>query len=172
MKLPTRDEALTLLHKYQDSPGRIAHSLAVAQFALTIGTRLIENGVPLNPALIETAAILHDIRKGQPEHDWAGAELLSSLGYPEIAAIVGVHTRLGSRTPLPSEPLSEAEVVYIADKSHRGETRVTIEERYAIWRTNWKDDPAHMQSLAHGEIRAKAVRARIEKALGRPLAEI
>jgi len=170
--LPSRDEALALLDRYQATPGRIAHSLTVARFALIIGTRLIARNIPLNLPLIEAAALLHDIRKGYPDHDDAGADLLASLGYPQIAAIVGVHTRLGGRTPAPSEPISEAEVVYIADKSYRGATRVTIEERYAIWLATWKDHPARLQSLTAGENRAKAVRARVEKVLRQPLNDV
>lgn len=75
------------------------------------------------------------------------------LGYPEVAAIVEVHTRLGGRTPQPGEPISPDEVVYMADKSYRRTTRVTVEQRYAIWPNTWKDHPEKLKSLTHGERR-------------------
>jgi len=173
MSTPARAEAIATLEKHLgDKPARLAHSLKVAGLAVTLGQMLIAKGIPLNLPLIEAAAILHDICKGQPDHDRAGGELLRSLGYPEVAAIVEVHTRLGGRTPTPDEPISEAEVVYMADKSYRRVNRVSIEERYGIWRDTWKDNPERLESLTNGENRAKAVRARIEKALGLPLADV
>lgn len=173
MRIPTRPEALELLHSHQcDNAARVDHSLAVADLALAIGRTLAERGHALDLALVEAAAILHDIRKGHPDHDRSGADLLRSLGYGPVAAVVEVHTRLGGRTPHPDEPIGEAEVVYIADKSFRRTNRVSIEERYGIWRNTWKDNPARLESLTRGENRAKAVRERIEKALGRPLADV
>jgi len=173
MHIPSRNQAIEILEKHQShSPERIAHSLAVAKLANAIGQDLTVKGHVLDLALIEAAAILHDMLKGQPAHDHAGAQLLRSLGYPEVAAIVEVHTRLGGRTPAPEEPIAEAEVVYIADKSYRRTNRVTIEARYAVWRETWKDNPERLRSLTNGENRAKTVRERIEKALGRPLSEL
>jgi HD superfamily phosphodiesterase len=144
----------------------------VAELAVAIGRALTAKGHVLDMARIEAAAILHDMLKGQPAHEIAGAERLRSLGYPEVAAIVEVHTRLGGRTPVPEEPISEAEVVYIADKSYRRTNRVTIEARYGVWRNTWQDNPERLRSLTNGENRAKAVRERIEQALGRPLGDI
>src|SRR5512142_2266850 len=173
MKMPTRTEALDILQNAQGvKPERVAHSLAVAELAVALGRALNANGAALNMELIEAAAILHDICKSQPDHDRAGGELLRQMGFPEIAAVVEVHTRLGGVTPSPEEPISEAEVVYMADKSYRRTTRVSIEERYGIWRNTWQGNQARLDSLENGENRAKAVRARIEKALGKPLSHI
>jgi len=173
MRIPTRPEALELLHSHQcENPARVAHSLAVAELALDIARALVERGHALDLPLVEAAAILHDIRKGHPDHDRSGADLLRSLGYGPVAAVVEVHTRLGGRTPRPEEAICESEVVYIADKSYRRVNRVSIEERYSIWKNTWKDNPERLESLTRGENRAKAVRERIEKALGRGLDEV
>ena len=168
-----KERALALLHEHQGhKTERVAHSLAVAHLAVAIARLANANGCGLDQELIESAAILHDIKKGQPDHDRLGGELLRSLGHPGIAAIVEVHTRLGGRTPTPEEPVSEAEVVYIADKSYRRTNRVSIEERYGIWRNTWKDDPERLASLTTGENRAKAVRARVERVLGQALDQV
>ena len=164
---------MALLAQYQTlKPGRIEHSVAVAQFALRMGRILAENGVALHLALIEAAALLHDIRKGEPEHDRVGGDLLRSLGYPEVAAVAEVHTRLGGRVPAPGDPILEDEVVYMADKSYRGTRLVSIEERYGIWKKTWEADPEKMASLNHGEQRALTVKRRIEKAMGRKIEEV
>jgi HD superfamily phosphodiesterase len=173
MLIPDRAASIEILEKHQaDSPERIAHSMAVTELAMALGRELTTKGHSLNLALIEAAAILHDTLKGQPAHDHAGGEMLRAMGYHEVAAVVEVHTRLGGRTPTPDEPISEAEVVYMADKSYRRTNRVSIEERYGIWRNTWKDNPARLESLTRGEDRAKTVRGRIEKALGKPLGDV
>ncbi|GFK94227.1 Deoxyguanosinetriphosphate triphosphohydrolase-like protein [Fundidesulfovibrio magnetotacticus] len=173
MRIPNRNDSLELLQSHQcDNPQRVAHSLAVAQLAMAIGQNLNARGLALDLELIEAAAILHDIRKGHPDHDRSGAELLRALDYHSTAAVVEVHTRLGGRTPAPDEPITEAEVVYIADKSYRRTNRVSIEDRYSIWKNTWKDNPERLESLTRGENRAKAVRERIEKALGQPLQDV
>ncbi|WP_243364403.1 HD domain-containing protein [Fundidesulfovibrio terrae] len=173
MHIPDRTTSIEILEKHQgDSPERIAHSMAVAELAMALGRELVAQGHSLDLGLIEAAAILHDILKGQPAHDHAGGEMLRSMGYAQVAAVVEVHTRLGGRTPAPEEPISEAEVVYMADKSYRRVNRVTIEERYGIWRNTWKDNPTRLESLTRGENRAKTVRERIEKAMGKTLGDI
>lgn len=168
MNIPTRSETLALLEQYQNhKPGRMEHSMAVAELALGMARILVEKGASLNLALIEAAALLHDIRKGEPDHDRAGGDLLRSLGYPEVAAVAEVHTRLGGRIPAPDDPIAEDEVVYLADKSYRGTRLVSIEERYGIWKKTWEGNPEKLASLDHGEQRALAVKERIEKAMGR-----
>ena len=173
MNIPTRLEALALLEQYQNhKPGRMEHSVAVADLALAMGRLLVENGTPLNLPLIEAAALLHDIRKGEPDHDRAGGDLLRTLGYPEVAAVAEVHTRLGGRIPAPGDPIAEDEVVYLADKSYRGTRLVSIEERYGIWKKTWEANPEKLASLDHGEQRALTVKGRIEKAMGSGVAKV
>jgi len=172
MHTPSRTEALALLEKHQPKPERVAHSLAVAELALAIRERLDKRGVTLDKGLVESAALLHDICKGKPDHDHAAGELLRGLGYPEVAAVAEVHTRLAGRTPAEGEPISAAEVVYMADKSYRRTTRVSVEDRYAIWRKTWERDPEKLASLDNGQKRAQTVRARLEKAMGLPLDEV
>uniref|UniRef100_A0A7C4EJ00 HD domain-containing protein n=1 Tax=Fundidesulfovibrio putealis TaxID=270496 RepID=A0A7C4EJ00_9BACT len=163
-------EAIALLEEHQGAkPDRVAHSLAVTKLAAAIGRELNRQGLNLDMELIKLSAVLHDIRKGHPDHDRSGGELLRALGHPAIAAVVEVHTRLGGVTPGPLDPVTEAEVVYIADKSYRRTTRVSIEERYGIWRKTWQDNPERLESLARGEDRAKTVRRRLELAMGKPL---
>ncbi|WP_243312863.1 HD domain-containing protein [Fundidesulfovibrio agrisoli] len=172
MRTPSRTEALALLEQHQSKPERIAHSVAVAELALAIRDRLAERGHVLDRGLVESAALLHDMCKGQPDHDRAAGELLRGLGYPEVAAVAEVHTRLAGRTPQEPEPVSAAEVVYMADKSYRRTTRVSVEDRYAIWLKTWEGNAEKLASLENGQRRAETVRARIERAMGLPLDQV
>lgn len=169
-KIPDRQTALGLLRKHQPGKPELAgHCVAVAGLAVALAQALNDNGLNLDVDLVEAAALLHDICKGEPSHDQAAGRLLRSMGYHEVAAVAEVHTRLGGRVPEPHEPIGEDEVVYLADKSFRRTRRVSIEDRYAIWINSWLHDPQKLESLRNGQMRAETVRARVEKALGRRL---
>ena len=173
MRIPSRQGALKLLEEHQgNKPERIAHSLAVADLAVALAENLNKRGCALNVLLVEAAALLHDIAKGAPHHDRAGGDLLRSLGLPEVAAVAELHTDLDEHIPEPGEPISEAEVVFIADKSFRRSTRVSVLERYGIWKKNWEHDQERSRILNAAEERALAVLQRVEKALGQPLDEV
>lgn len=104
------------------------HMTAVAGLAARIGMALNQKGFSLNIPLIEAAALLHDIEKGTPHHDMAGAQTLEKLGFGEIAPIVRAHMRL----PEEFRPeISERTVVFLADKLFIGSKAVTSEDRYA-----------------------------------------
>jgi uncharacterized protein len=96
----------------------IAHSLTVCRVALFLTDRL---GLPgLNRELIRAAALLHDITKTRSfrtleDHAETGARLLTDLGYPEVAGIVGQHVRL-TRYAGTSSALTNAEIVNYSDK--------------------------------------------------------
>jgi len=109
-----------------------AHSIRVCQVALTLISRLAARN-SIRRRLIEAAALLHDITKTRSfrtgeSHAETAAELLASLGYPEVAGIVGQHVRLTVRSE--TEPLSEAEIVNYSDKRVRHDEVVTVEERF------------------------------------------
>lgn len=171
--IPGRKAALNLLREHQpEKPELAGHCVAVAGLAVALAQTLNARGLALDVELVESAALLHDICKGEPAHDLAAGRLLRSMGYHEVAAVAEVHTRLGGRIPEPHEPIGEDEVVYLADKSFRRTRRVSIEDRYAIWINSWLHDPQKLESLRHGQMRAETVRARVESALGKRLEDI
>jgi putative nucleotidyltransferase with HDIG domain len=173
MNIPDHNQALAMLTAKQgQNPERVAHCLAVAGLARAMAEIMIANGHDLNLALVQAAALLHDIGKGQANHALAGGDYLRGLGYPEVGTVAELHGRLGGRTPSPDEPVSEAEVVFLADKCFHGPTRVTPEERYRLWRQSVAGNPERLASLAQGQERTRIVTARIEKAMGRPLEEV
>jgi len=109
------------------------HSFLVARVADTICAALY-TGVKIDAALVNAAALLHDITKTESfvtkePHAESGGRLLRTLGYPEIASIVAQHIRLDSFDPL--GPLNEAEIVFYADKRVCHSTLVSEKERIA-----------------------------------------
>ena len=72
------------------------------------------------------AGLLHDIARERPSHAQAGAEIISGLGYPEVAAIAAPHMDIDNNA---AEALGEAAIVYLADKMVKESTVVSLEER-------------------------------------------
>ena len=83
-----------------------------------------EKGLPLDSGAIHAATLLHDIAKGEHDHAAVGGLWLKELGYPALAEIVRQHTEPDS------DALSEAGLVFLADKLVRGAERVELEERF------------------------------------------
>ena len=102
-----------------------AHCTAVADLACEICRMLEAKGLQPDMSLVRSSALLHDIARAQRDHDAVGAKWLLELGYPDVSEIIRQH-----HDP-DSTQLNEAAIVFIADKCIRGESRVTIEERFA-----------------------------------------
>ncbi len=100
------------------------HSLAVQKMAIELAMRAEKRGINLDFRLIGTAALLHDIRRTEPNHAQVGAAYLRSMGYDAVADVVACHHDLNA------EVLNEAAIVYLADKCVSGDKRVSVRERF------------------------------------------
>ena len=144
---PVLDDAvcLALFKAAGAEEGLIDHCLAVAEQAEQLCAAANEKGAGLHLDLVRRAALLHDLAKGQPHHAELGAIWLRELGYPEEASLVRQHNE-------PDEPgLSEAALVFLADKTVRGAARVSIEDRFAATRGRCRTPEAveaHSRRLA------------------------
>lgn len=125
--IPTPGEAEALLALHQAGPRGLAHGRGVARVALRLAAALNARGAGLDLELVESAALLHDIAKGSPRHEAAGAALLDSQGYGTVARIVAAHRDIPPDT---AGELTERELVYFADKLVRGSDRVDVPTRF------------------------------------------
>lgn len=116
---------LTMLDASGADEARVAHCRAVAALADELCTALKDKGIPLDSEAIHTAALLHDIAKGDSDHAAVGGLWMKELGYPAVAEIVRQHTEPDS------DALNEAGLVFLADKLVRGAQRVELEERFS-----------------------------------------
>ncbi len=168
--IPTPEEAVEMLRLYGHTPERgIAHARGVAKVALALCDALNACGYSLDRELVETAALLHDIAKGLPRHEETGGALLADLGFARIAEIVAAH--LDMHLP-DGAPLTEKELVYLADKLVRGPYRIGLEDRFAEKIAQWKDDPAASAAIRGRLDNARAMLTRFEAELDRPLEDI
>lgn len=105
----------------------VKHCKAVANIACNIGEKLLSKGSILDLKKLKAAALLHDIGRMQNQHAKAGQKILKILGYDEIADIISVHTDIEIKNNI---EITEAEIVYLADKLVIEDENVTLEERF------------------------------------------
>lgn len=113
------------------------------------------------------AGLLHDVCKGEAEHEAAGERLLRSYGLERLAVIVGAHRDM---TPVPPEALTEKELVFLADKYCRGGDWVSVARRFADKLERYAGDAAACAAIEGRRERALRMEAALAEAL-RPLAD-
>lgn len=150
--IPTPEEAVALLDLHGAGARGLAHGRGVADAALALARAFNQGGAGLDLELVESAALLHDIAKGQPNHERVGAELLTGLGFPRVAEVVAAHRDID---PAEVWRLTERELVYLADKLVRGPERVGISRRFQ----------EKLDRYAHDAEATAAIRRRLEHAL-------
>lgn len=133
---PDASECLALLDCYDAPPCLVSHSLAVGGWASDIATRLSDKGYAISPALAQAGGLLHDLAKGQPDHEQVAASHLTTAGYSDLAAIVASHQDLDYQGVV-----DEAALVYLADKLFDGDEFVGVERRFTANLTLYSDSP-------------------------------
>jgi molybdenum cofactor cytidylyltransferase len=126
------------IQEYFNVPDKvIRHSGKVAEVASNICQYLWdEKGVRLNKKIIIAASLLHDIAKGRKKHEKIAAKWLQDMGYSEVSKIVAEHMNLLNVPEIPTEK----EVVYLADKMVKGDSLVSIDERFSYKEELYKND--------------------------------
>ncbi len=121
------EEGKRLLEEYGTPEQVRRHCLAVCRTASLIGRELNRNGYHLDIALIEGAAITHDIARAEDRHWERGAEIVRELGYEDEADIIFAHMNYIKYSPI--ERINDSDVVCIADRTVREDRFVGLDER-------------------------------------------
>ncbi|MBQ7609443.1 MAG: NTP transferase domain-containing protein [Desulfovibrionaceae bacterium] len=146
------DEARELLRSMQVPAKGIAHGDAVGRVAQALAQALHERGNCVTPWLAYSGGLVHDIAKGQKDHEVQGGLLLENLALPLLARIVRDHRDL----VLPAEAeCTERELVYLADKYCYGAHFVPLATRFGQKR----------ELFAHDKLACAAIDARLRNAL-------
>ena len=133
MAIPDRATVRRLLDDAGLPDGIVNHSEGVARVAVAAAGLVAEAQIPVDGALVEAAALLHDIdkveiRRSGGEHGIVGARRLEAMGYPELAMPVASHpiTALldDDRSPIGWPSV----IVAVADR-HVAQEFMTVDER-------------------------------------------
>jgi CTP:molybdopterin cytidylyltransferase MocA len=161
-------EALALAALTMPERG-LAHGRAVARVATALGKELNQHGSKLDLDILHNAALLHDIAKGQPQHEMQGAEMLDSLGLRRLSAIVATHRDV---PPPVFRPLTEKEVVCLADKLVRGSLRVSVRQRFQDKLALYSHDPEACRAIRERLTNTLALQALVEHTTKRDIDDI
>ncbi|MGB7911902.1 MAG: HD domain-containing protein [Desulfobaccales bacterium] len=166
ISLPTYDDCLALMAAHGMLPNVREHSYRVMQVADFLGQALTAAGLELHLPLISTGALLHDLGKTpclgtvQNHAQW-GAEVLSALGYPELAQVVLEHVRLAEDLVEDPRPLREAEVVNYADKRVLHNQVVSLADRFADLKERYGRTPEALVRINTMEVKSQAVEEKL-----------
>lgn len=84
----------------------------------------------LNRVRVMKACLLHDLCRAEKEHARVSAEAIRKEGYPAIAALVAGHHEAAYSEQEAQGPLTEAELLFYADKRVQEDVLVSVEERF------------------------------------------
>ena len=170
-KIPSFEECMELLETISPVNKRIInHGKAVRETAMILSKASDEKGTFLNQRLLSAGALLHDIAKGEKEHALKGASTIREFGFPEVARIVETHTDI--RTDSLS-PVSEADILYVADKITRGTERIyPLTRRFEEKLNSFSHSPQALAAIKRRWKNADIIRRKIEKAAGKPMETI
>ena len=169
------EEAETLLLLRAVPHRGLGHARAVAALAEAFTDALMQartGALPdqrLDSRLAMAGGLLHDICKGQAEHEKAAGHLFRSWGMERMARLVEDHRDMA----LPHDaPLSERELVFLADKYVHGSRPVSLEERFAQKLHIYAQDAAACVAIRGRRERAAAMARRFAMESGRDPAEM
>ena len=167
----TADEALFILTVTGTPANIVQHSRAVAAAGAKLAEALKAQLPALDVALVRTGCLLHDLARLQPNHAVVAQALLTNLGLPRLGVIVGQHMVIEAHFPA-TPGITEAELVYLADKLVADDELVGVDEREARTFRKMRPGPegaARIRARTHD---ARAIAGKVEAMLGRPLEEV
>jgi molybdenum cofactor cytidylyltransferase len=134
---PNRSECNAILKSYNVPENIVRHCMEVARVSLEILEHLKCCGHVLDAAALEAAAMLHDIAKGEKNHDMKGAAILKEIGYERVGYIISTHIDLDVDE---NGMITENEILYLADKLVKGDRIMPLEERRAQYMSVYNEN--------------------------------
>jgi uncharacterized protein len=164
-ELPSREQAIELLRKYNCPPEVINHCEEVAKLALEIAGKLEKKGIKVDLKLVEAGALLHDIGRSKShavDHGAVGAKIAELEGLPEaVVRIIRRHVgggitaqeaeKFGWSKDVYAPVTLEEKIVSYADKLIDNSKRVPIDLEIERLRVEHRDAAERVRKL-HEEI--------------------
>jgi len=165
--VPDRDTARRLLVDAALPTGIVVHSEGVARVAVAAAGLVAEAQIPIDGALVEAAALLHDIdkvdiRRSGGEHGIVGARRLEALGYPELAMPVASHP-ITALLDDDRHPIGWPSVLVAVADRHVGQAFMTVDERLDDMQ---RRHPEHAAEIESARPAAHALEAELAEVTG------
>jgi putative nucleotidyltransferase with HDIG domain len=167
MAIPDRDTARQMLGDAGLPDGIVVHSEGVARVAVAAAGLVAEASIPVDGALVEAAALLHDIDKAEirrtgGDHGVVGARRLEAAGYPELAMPVASHP-LHALLDDDRHPIGWPSVLVAVADRHVGQAFMTVDERLDDMKAR---HPEHAESIETARRPANALTEQLAEATG------
>lgn len=146
-------EITRLYQKYETPKQVIRHMRKVAELAMQLMDGMSKPG--LNRVRVTKACLLHDLCRAEKQHARVSAEAIRKEGYPAIAALVAGHHEATYSEREAQGPLTEAEILFYADKRVQEDKLVSVEERFRESRKKCRSPEACAQ---HDAMLAKTLK--------------
>lgn len=164
------DEALEILHLRGLPEQTIAHCQAVGLVAEAMARELDKKTYPsLEPKLALAGGLAHDLCKGMRHHEEAAGRFFRQHGLGRMAWLVESHRDLSLP---PDQPITERELVYLADKLVSGKRPVPIDERFGEKMQKFEKHPDIQAEIGGRMERAKALARRFAEESGQDPLEL
>jgi molybdenum cofactor cytidylyltransferase len=167
--IPSDAECRALMIRQDVSQNIIKHCRAVAHLARHMATALNAAGCRLDIERIVSAARIHDLARGCSHHAAEGARILREMGFPRIADIVEVHMDCMIKK---EAPITEAEVVFLADKCIHEDRIISMEERFQAKLQKYGADFGACQDILKRWRNALESQQRVEALMGCSIHEL
>jgi CTP:molybdopterin cytidylyltransferase MocA len=164
---PDEAECAELLHIAGTPEGAVRHSRVVASAAARIAESLSRCGAAIDMRLLAASCLLHDIAKGEKDHESRGARWLRKRGYAKVAEVVASHKDL-----TPSKNIGEAEILYLSDKITDGDAVSTLAHRMARMEDRFQRGSEALRNARRRIETAMDIERKIESITGLSLSEI
>ncbi|MFA9466109.1 MAG: DVU_1551 family NTP transferase [Velocimicrobium sp.] len=160
LNAPNKEECLAILKYYQVPNHIIRHCEVVEGVAHKIYNEISSNGISLDDNALFAAALLHDIARKEKNHSIIGSNIIKEIGYNEVGDIMASHMDIKVRA---DQPLTEKEILYLADKLVKEDLICKIDERFEQVIKNQGHNLAEIEKIKERWISAKVIIKKIER---------
>ncbi len=167
----SQEEALFLLKAAGTPANVIRHCLTAAAVGVAMAEALRPHLPTLDIDLVRSGCLLHDLARLLPHHASLAAEVLSNLGLPRVAGVVAQHMVIDPKLPAAPD-ITEAELVYLADKTVADGEVVGLEERWARTMRKMRPTEQMAERIASRIEAGRRIAAKIAIETGHPFEEI
>ena len=141
----------------------MAHAKAVGLVAKHFTIACNAAGHTLDPLLAEAGGLLHDMCKKEAQHELAAGKKLRGLGLSAMAMLVEEHRDCALTD---DAPVTEKELIYLADKYVYGDRLVDLQERFGQKLDLFPEDGEACEAIRGRLARAEAMALRLRRACG------
>lgn len=127
-KTPSYKTCELLYEKYKINAQLKNHCKKVAETAKNIALLLKEKNskIDVNPGLLYFSGLLHDLKKGTPEHAFEASKVMMKMGYSKMANMINNHMNIGDSY---LRHICDEAILYYADKIIKEDQIVELKQR-------------------------------------------